>query len=134
MWRSLRRSAAVSRPPPRRPKAGATGDAPSAHGCRATAAGCARLLIGAISLALFLLAWHLLTTYRVVFFVRFTNVPSPEPVFDSLSRRCTIQVLHACDAELPPILIGFSLAAVDRGAARPGDGPLQAPSTNSCFR
>src|ERR1700712_3447131 len=34
-------------------------------------------LIGAVSLALFLLAWHLLTTYRVVFFVRFTNVPSP---------------------------------------------------------
>ena len=28
------------------------------------------MFVGAISLALFLLAWHLLTKYRVVFFVR----------------------------------------------------------------
>ena len=34
-------------------------------------------LIGALSLLAFLLAWYLLTKYRVVFFVRFTNVPSP---------------------------------------------------------
>ena len=34
--------------------------------------------IGALSLALFLLAWHLLTKYRVNMHVRFINVPSPE--------------------------------------------------------
>src|SRR6476620_7007641 len=44
------------------------------------------LLFGAISLALFLLAWHLLTKYRVTFHVRFINVPSPEMVFDSLMK------------------------------------------------
>src|SRR3569833_1361024 len=43
-------------------------------------------LIGIVSLALFLLAWHLLTTYRVVLFVRFTNVPSPAAVYESLGR------------------------------------------------
>ena len=36
------------------------------------------IFVGAFSLALFLLAWHLLTKYRVVFFVRFVNVPSPD--------------------------------------------------------
>ena len=30
-------------------------------------------LIGAMSLVAFLIAWHLLTKYRVVFFVRFTQ-------------------------------------------------------------
>ena len=48
--------------------------------------GLRAVLIGAISLALFLLAWHLLTKYRVVFFVRFTNVPSPSAVYESLTR------------------------------------------------
>ena len=49
-------------------------------GLRATA-------IGIISLLAFLLVWHLLTTYCVVFFVRFTNVPSPLAVA-SKSRPC----------------------------------------------
>src|SRR4051812_39605091 len=70
-------------------------------------------LIGAVSLALFLLGWHLLTTYRVVFFVRFTNVPSPTAVYDSFGRamhdsKFFMHVMLSCRR----ILIGFSLAAV----------------------
>jgi len=70
-------------------------------------------LIGAVSLALFLLAWHLLTTHRVVFFVRFTNVPTPSAVYDSLTRalhdsRFLMHVLLSCRR----ILIGFTLAAL----------------------
>lgn len=69
--------------------------------------------IGAISLALFLLAWHLLTTYKVVFFVRFTNVPSPAAVYESLARashdsKFFMHVVLSCRR----ILLGFSLAAV----------------------
>jgi NitT/TauT family transport system permease protein len=69
--------------------------------------------IGAISLALFLLAWHLLTTYKVVFFVRFTNVPSPAAVYESLGRashdsKFFMHVMLSCRR----ILLGFSLAAV----------------------
>lgn len=69
--------------------------------------------IGAISLALFLLAWHLLTTYKVVFFVRFTNVPSPAAVYESLARashdsKFFMHVMLSCRR----ILLGFSLAAV----------------------
>jgi NitT/TauT family transport system permease protein len=70
-------------------------------------------LIGAVSLALFLLGWHLLTTYRVVFFVRFTNVPSPAAVYESLTRamhdsKFLMHVMLSCRR----ILLGFSLAAI----------------------
>jgi NitT/TauT family transport system permease protein len=71
------------------------------------------LAIGALSLACFVLAWHLLTTYRVVAFVRFTNVPSPAAVFESLAKashspRFYMHLALSCRR----ILIGFSLAAV----------------------
>ena len=38
--------------------------------------------IGLVALLLFLVAWHLLTKYRVNIYVRFLNVPSPEQVLD----------------------------------------------------
>jgi len=71
------------------------------------------LLFGAISLALFLLAWHLLTKYRVTFHVRFINVPSPEMVFDSLMKttkdsKFFTHVLLSCRR----IAFGFMIAAV----------------------
>jgi NitT/TauT family transport system permease protein len=70
------------------------------------------LAIGAISLALFLLAWHLLTKYRVTAHVRFVNVPSPEMVLDSLMRvtrdnKFLMHVYLSCRR----ILIGFAIAA-----------------------
>jgi NitT/TauT family transport system permease protein len=75
--------------------------------------GLRAVAIGAISLMLFLLAWHLLTTYRVVFFVRFTNVPSPAAVYESLNRamhdsKFLMHVMLSCRR----ILLGFSLAAL----------------------
>jgi NitT/TauT family transport system permease protein len=71
------------------------------------------LLIGVASLVVFLIVWHLLTRYRVVFFVRFTNVPSPLAVYDSFTRaihdpKFLMHVLLSCRR----ILLGFSLAAV----------------------
>ncbi|MDB5609570.1 MAG: Binding-protein-dependent transport system inner rane component [Bradyrhizobium sp.] len=75
--------------------------------------GLRAVLVGAISLALFLLTWHLLTKYRVVFFVRFTNVPSPAAVYESLTRamhdaKFFMDVMLSCRR----ILLGFSLAAI----------------------
>jgi NitT/TauT family transport system permease protein len=66
-----------------------------------------------VSLLLFLLAWHLLTTYRVVFFVRFTNVPSPTAVYASLTQamhdtKFLMHVLLSCRR----ILFGFVFAAI----------------------
>lgn len=71
------------------------------------------LALGAISLLLFLLAWHLLTKYRVSFHVRFINVPSPEMVFDSLMKttknsQFITHVLLSCRR----ILFGFMIATV----------------------
>lgn len=70
-------------------------------------------LIGIASLMVFLLAWHLLTKYRVVFFVRFTNVPSPLAVYDSFARaihepQFLMHIVLSCRR----ILLGFSLAAL----------------------
>jgi NitT/TauT family transport system permease protein len=69
--------------------------------------------IGLVSLIAFILAWHLLTKYRVVFFVRFTNVPSPLAVYDSFTRamhdpKFLMHVLLSCRR----IVFGFSLAAL----------------------
>jgi NitT/TauT family transport system permease protein len=79
--------------------------------------GLRAVLIGGISLGLFLLSWHLLTRYRVIFFVRFINVPSPAEVYQSLTRamhdhKFFMDVALSCRR----ILLGFVLAA---GAAVP---------------
>ena len=71
------------------------------------------VVIGALSLAAFLLAWYLLTQYRVSFHVRFTNVPSPPQVFESLTRALHDQrffnhVMLSCRR----IALGFVIAAV----------------------
>ncbi|RED24230.1 NitT/TauT family transport system permease protein [Rhodopseudomonas thermotolerans] len=70
-------------------------------------------LIGIVSLLLFLLAWHLLTTYRVVMFVKFTNVPTPLAVYESFTRamhdpKFLMHVLLSCRR----IFFGFALAAI----------------------
>ena len=57
--------------------------------------------------------WHLLTNYRVVFFVRFTNVPSPLAVYASFTKaihdpKFLLHVLLSCRR----IFFGFSLAAI----------------------
>jgi NitT/TauT family transport system permease protein len=71
------------------------------------------VLLGVVSLVLFLAAWHLLTRYRVVFFVRFTNVPSPLEVYASFSREIhdphfLMHIALSCRR----IFLGFSLAAL----------------------
>jgi NitT/TauT family transport system permease protein len=71
------------------------------------------VLIGTASLILFLIAWHLLTTYHVVFFVKFTNVPAPLAVYASFTRaihdpKFLMHILLSCRR----IFIGFSLAAL----------------------
>lgn len=70
-------------------------------------------LIGAVSLTAFLIAWYLLTKYRVVFFVRFTNVPSPLDVYASFTREIhdpafLMHVALSCRR----IVFGFMLAAL----------------------
>jgi NitT/TauT family transport system permease protein len=71
------------------------------------------VLLGTISLLLFVLAWHLLTTYRVVFFVRFTNVPSPLAVYASFVKAIhDPHFLMHIGLSCRRIFLGFSLAAL----------------------
>jgi NitT/TauT family transport system permease protein len=75
-------------------------------GLRATA-------LAALSLFAFVLAWHLLTKYRVNIYVRFINVPSPEQVLARAihalhDARFFMHVALSCRR----ILIGFALATV----------------------
>lgn len=70
-------------------------------------------VLGTLSLALFLLAWDLLTTYRVNFVVRFTNIPTPAAVYESFTHaiyepKFLMHVLLSCRR----ILLGFVLAAL----------------------
>jgi NitT/TauT family transport system permease protein len=71
------------------------------------------LALGSLSIAAFILVWHLLTLYRVNFFVRFTNIPSPRDVYASFqsaihSPKFFMHVTLSCRR----IFIGFSLAAI----------------------
>jgi NitT/TauT family transport system permease protein len=70
-------------------------------------------LIGALSLVAFLFLWYLLSKYRVVLFVRVTNVPSPLAVYESFTKamhdpKFLMHVLLSCRR----IIFGFSLAAL----------------------
>ena len=71
------------------------------------------LLLGAVSLLVFLAIWHFLTKYRVNIYVRFLNVPSPEQVIERAVRafhdpKFAAHVVLSCRR----ILIGFMCAAV----------------------
>lgn len=103
------------------PDAGQPAPAPPARSASAIAARWIKLnrermravLLGTISLLIFLLAWHLLTRYRVEFFVRFTNVPSPLEVYASFTRAIhdphfLMHIALSCRR----IFLGFSLAAL----------------------
>lgn len=66
-----------------------------------------------VSIVAFIFTWYLLTLYRVDFFVRFTNIPSPVDVYESARHalhdpKFFIHVALSCRR----ILFGFCLAAV----------------------
>ncbi len=71
------------------------------------------VVLGTLALLAFLLAWHLLTKYRVNVYVRFLNVPSPEQVLERAARafkdpKFFSHVVLSCRR----ILIGFLLATI----------------------
>ena len=77
------------------------------------------------SLLAFLLAWHLLTKYRVNIYVRFLNVPAPEQVLERAMRAFgDPKFFSACRAELPPYSDRLPDRNPRRCPARSGDGPF----------
>jgi len=71
-----------------------------------------RLLWAALSLGLFIGAWHLATEYRLDFYIRFVNVPGPTEVLGNFSDMLnTSRYYEHVWFSMRRILIGFGIAA-----------------------
>ncbi|BDY29759.1 ABC transporter permease [Mycolicibacterium mageritense] len=71
------------------------------------------LLLPLIPIAVFLVAWHLLTANNVVAWLRFNRMPTPEAVLQTLLARVGSGTYYDdLLASLQRILLGFGLAAV----------------------
>ena len=71
------------------------------------------MLLGVLSLVLFILAWHFATKYRLDLYIRFQNIPSPLTVYEHASQLFrTDQFYSNMLISLRRILIGFGIAAV----------------------
>lgn len=71
------------------------------------------LSIGAASLAIGLLVWHLAVLYRVDFYISFMNVPSPAKVFTSFFEHLQTQIFYKhVGVSMRRILISYSIATV----------------------
>lgn len=70
-------------------------------------------LLGALSLGAVLLFWHLATTYRWDFYVRFTNLPTPLEVFQQLQTAFASQkFVTNVGISLRRIALGFAAATL----------------------
>ncbi len=112
---SLVTSAAVGRaaarpPAPPRPPAAATLARRGLAGLRSQALA---LALGALSLGSVLLFWHLATTYRWDFYIRFTNLPTPLEVFAQLKTAFESQkFITNVGISLRRIALGFAVATL----------------------
>ena len=71
------------------------------------------VLLGIVSLAGFVLLWYLATKFKLNFYIRFTNIPSPEAVLEhALKLAHTGRFYDNMLISLRRILIGFGLATV----------------------
>lgn len=70
-------------------------------------------LLAVCSLGGMVLFWHLVTTYKVDFYIRFTNIPTPAEVWQSvLQAGSNGKFLTNIGMSLRRIFIGFALAGV----------------------
>ena len=70
-------------------------------------------LLGAVSIGSVLLVWHLATLYRLDFYIRFNNIPTPAQVFDKVVEvNRSAKFLTSIAMSLQRILLGFAVAAV----------------------
>jgi NitT/TauT family transport system permease protein len=73
----------------------------------------AALMLGAISLGSLVLFWHLATTYRWDFYIRFANLPTPMEVAAQLGKAMdNTKFIHNVGMSLRRIGIGFAVATM----------------------
>ena len=71
------------------------------------------ILLGALSLAITILLWHLATRYRLQLYIRFNNIPTPQAVYGE-----AVRVLHSVTfianigRSMQRIFLGFVIATV----------------------
>jgi len=71
------------------------------------------LILGAWSLGAMVLFWHLATTYRWEFYIRFNNLPTPLEVAQQLGKAMdNTKFIHNVGMSLRRIGIGFAVATV----------------------
>jgi len=97
-------------------KVSAVAEKPSAEPPRLLTWGRARVggwLMALISIGSVLLAWHLATHYRLDFYIRFNNIPSPAEVLDkALEVNRSARFITNVGVSLQRILLGFAVATV----------------------
>jgi len=87
--------------------------APSADLVRRIAGAGRPVVLAAVSLGLFLLAWHLLTTYRVDAIMRFGNIPTPGAVLARAARAfADTEFQYNIVISCRRIAVGFILATL----------------------
>lgn len=70
-------------------------------------------LLGAVSIGAVLLLWHLATHYRVDFYVRFNNIPTPAQVLDKVIEvNRSDKFVTSIAISVRRILLGFAVATV----------------------
>lgn len=68
-------------------------------------------LLAAVSIGAVLLAWHLATLYRLDFYVRFNNIPTPAAVFDKVIEvNQSAKFITSIGISVRRILLGFAVA------------------------
>jgi NitT/TauT family transport system permease protein len=71
------------------------------------------LILGTCSIGVVLLLWHLATKYKLDFYVRFINIPSPGAVFDKIIEvNQSTKFLTGVGISLRRIFAGFAIAIV----------------------
>lgn len=84
---------------------------PAASAVRRVRQHAVSTLLAACSLASMVLVWHLVTTYRVDFYVRFANIPTPAEVLQSLLLAGQNgQFMGNVGVSLRRIMLGFVIA------------------------
>jgi len=72
-----------------------------------------KLLMTMLSLGLFVAFWYFATKYKLDFYIRFTNIPSPGEVLDNASRLMHSEIFfNNMYVSLRRILLGFGIATV----------------------
>jgi NitT/TauT family transport system permease protein len=69
--------------------------------------------MGALSIGVVLLAWYLATLFRLDFYIRFNNIPTPAEVFDKVIEvNRSAKFITSIGISVRRILLGFAIASV----------------------